>query len=295
MATEDKAIATAIDLGGTKIAAARIEGARILERRQAPTPRTGRFEDVLRLAARLAHGWTDGPVALATTGIVAHGRLTVINPETLDAPAGLPIEVLLGERLGVPVHAVNDAQAAAWGEYRFGAGRGCRSMVFLTVSTGVGGGLVLDGALRTGAGGLAGHVGHMVVDPAGPLCGCGRRGCLEALASGPALARAASRRLGLPMTSETLFQAALSDGQAAQVLDDAAGSLASLLCSLQAALELDCAVIGGGVGLAPGFLPRIAAAMAGMPARLRLAVCAATLGADAGLVGAADWTLARGK
>ncbi|MCB8881108.1 N-acetylmannosamine kinase [Acidisoma cellulosilytica] len=279
---------TAIDLGGTKIAAARVQGARILERRQVPTPRTGNFDDVLAAIAGLAGDWADGVVALATTGLVDQGRLTAINPKTLDVPFGLPIEALLGARLGVPVRAMNDAQAAAWGEYRHGAGQGTGSMLFLTVSTGIGGGLVLDGRLRTGSGGLAGHVGHILADPAGPLCGCGRYGCLEAVASGPALERAGARRLGRALTCEDLFRAATTDAQAAAVLDDAAQSIASVLCSLHAALELDCAVIGGSVGLATGFLARIDTAMAQAPARLRLGIRAARLGADAGLVGVAD-------
>ncbi len=280
---------TAIDLGGTKIAAARVLGGVILERRQIATPRGPSFDPILEAMVRLVEGWTDGPVAVATTGLVDHGCLTAVNPETLAVPAGFPIEARLSARLGVPVRAINDAQAAAWGEFRFGAGRGTASMVFLTISTGVGGGLVLDGAVRTGPCGLAGHIGHVVAVPDGPLCGCGRRGCLEAVAAGPALAQAASRLFGRPTTAAELLAAA--DPDAAVLVDEAAAAIARVLGDLKAALDLDLAVIGGGVGLASGFLPHIAAAVRREPDRFRVPVVAAALGHDAGLIGACDWAL----
>ncbi len=282
---------TAIDLGGTKIAAARVLGGAILDRRQIPTPRVPFFDSILEAMAQLVDGWIDGPVAVATTGLVDRGCLTAVNLQTLTVPAEFPIETRLAERLGVPVRAINDAQAAAWGEFRFGAGQGTASMVFLTVSTGVGGGLVLDGALRTGPGGLAGHIGHVVAVPEGPLCGCGRRGCLEAVAAGPALAQAATRLFGRPTSAEDLFAALPGDHAAAGLVDDAAGAIARILGNLKAALDLDLAVIGGGVGLAGRFLPRIEAGVNREPDRFRLPVVAAALGHDAGLIGACDWSL----
>ncbi|KGM30020.1 ROK family protein, partial [Inquilinus limosus] len=132
---------TVVDLGGTKIAAARVEGAAVLERRQAPTPRDGRFESLVEAVAALVAGWVDGPVGIATTGLVRDGKLSATNPGTLPVPPDSPLVAALQDRLGVPVRAVNDAQAAAWGEFRHGAAQGVGSMVFLTVSTGVGGGL----------------------------------------------------------------------------------------------------------------------------------------------------------
>jgi len=280
--------ATVVDLGGTKIAAARVAGARVLERRQAPTPRDGRFESLVDAVAALVAGWADGPVGIATTGLVRGGRLSATNPGTLPVPPDSPLVAALQDRLGVTVRAVNDAQAAAWGEFRHGAGRGVGSMVFLTVSTGVGGGLVLDGTLQVGAGGLAGHLGHAVAVPGGPLCGCGRRGCVEAVASGRALAAAATQAFGEPMEAPALFRRAERDPAAAALVDRAAGAIARLLADLKAALDLDLAVIGGGVGLAAGFLGRVDRALAAEPPLFRIPLRPAALGHDAGLIGVAD-------
>ncbi|MGL4960268.1 MAG: N-acetylmannosamine kinase [Inquilinus sp.] len=277
---------TVVDLGGTKIAAARVEGAKVLERRQAATPRDGKFESLVEAVAALVAGWVDGPVGIATTGLVRDGRLSATNPGTLPVPPDSPLVAALQDRLGVTVRAVNDAQAAAWGEFRHGAAQGVGSMVFLTVSTGVGGGLVLDGKLRVGPGGLAGHLGHVVAVPDGPLCGCGRRGCVEAVASGRALAAMATAEFGEAMDAPALFRR--SDPAAAVLIDRAAAAIARLLADLKAALDLDLAVIGGGVGLADGFLGRVEQALAAEPRQFRLPLRPAALGHDAGLIGMAD-------
>lgn len=279
---------TVVDLGGTKIAAARVAGARVLERRQAPTPRDGKFESLVEAVAALVTGWADGPVGIATTGLVRDGRLSATNPGTLPVPPDSPLVAALQDRLGVTVRAVNDAQAAAWGELRHGAAQGVGSMVFLTVSTGVGGGLVLDGKLRVGSGGLAGHLGHVVAVPDGPLCGCGRRGCVEAVASGRALAAMATAEFGIEMDAPALFSRAETDPAAAALIDRAAAAIARLLSDLKAALDLDLAVIGGGVGLADGFLGRAEHALAAEPRQFRLPLRPARLGHDAGLIGMAD-------
>jgi len=277
---------TVVDLGGTKIAAARVRGAKVLERRQTPTPRDGRFESLVEAVAALVAGWTDGPIGVATTGLVRDGKLSATNPGTLPVPPESPLVAALQHRLGVPVRAVNDAQAAAWGEFRHGAARGVGSLVFLTVSTGVGGGLVLDGELRVGPGGLAGHLGHVVALPDGPLCGCGRRGCVEAVASGRALAAAATEAFGEEMDAPALFRR--RDPAAVALIDRAAAVLARLLSDLKAVLDLDLAVIGGGVGLADGFLGRVERVLAAEPRQFRLPLHPAALGHDAGLIGMAD-------
>lgn len=277
---------TVVDLGGTKIAAARVAGARVLDRRQAPTPRDGKFESLVEAVAALVVGWADDPLGIATTGLVRDGKLSATNPGTLPVPPDSPLVAALQDRLGVTVRAVNDAQAAAWGEFRHGAAQGVGSMVFLTVSTGVGGGLVLDGKLRVGPGGLAGHLGHVVAVPGGPLCGCGRRGCVEAVASGRALAAAATEAFGEMMDPPALFRR--TDPAAVALIDRAAAAIARLLADLKAALDLDLTVIGGGVGLAEGFLGRVEQALAAEPRQFRLPLRPAALGHDAGLIGMAD-------
>lgn len=285
----------AIDVGGTKVAFADVAGAACMSPSRIATPRTGRGADLVEaIAAEVGRRGAPprGCVGVATTGIVRDGRLTALNPGTLPIEDGFPLAGALEARLGRPVLALNDAQAAAWGERVHGAARDWPTFAFVTVSTGVGGGLVVDGRLRRGASGLAGHLGHMVADPQGPACGCGRRGCLEAVASGSAIARLASARLGRAVAApEVLALAAQGDAAASIVLDAAVAALARALCDLAAALDLDGVVLGGGVGLADGFGARVMAAMGREPPTFhrpsRLAAC----GADAGLVGAAAMAL----
>ncbi|MFO1057414.1 MAG: ROK family protein [Dongiaceae bacterium] len=278
----------AIDIGGSKIAAALVAGDRVAARVQAATP-----ADAAELVAAVAAlalpllPRASGPVGVATTGLVADGTVSSVNPGTLGLPDRLPLGPLLEAALGRPVRLVNDAQAAAWGEHRAGAGIGAAGFAFLTVSTGVGGGVVVDGRLLAGPRGLAGHLGHMVLRPDGPPCGCGRRGCVEALASGRAIAARASAALGRPVAAAEAIAAAASDPRAGAVVAEAVGAIAELCLNLRAALDLDRVALGGSVGLNRRFAARVAAQVAAAPALFRLAVVAAALGPDAGLVGAA--------
>ena len=185
----------ALDFGGTKLAAAMVNaGSREwlgYERRLSPT--NGNANTDLEIMRSLIHSLLQsakpgaigvsfgGPVD-ATTGKV---RLShhVLGWENV------PLQDLLAEEFGVPVSVDNDANVAALGEHRFGAGQGYDSLFYITVSTGVGGGWILNGQPWRGAEGMAGEIGHMVVDPAGPVCLCGKRGCVERLASGPYMAQ----------------------------------------------------------------------------------------------------------
>ena len=161
-------------------------------------------------------------------------------------------------------------------------------MAFVTVSTGIGGGLVLDGRLQVGARGLAGHVGHTISDPNASDCGCGRPGCIERLASGSAIGRVATERFGRTLAAPEVFTlAAGGDAVASAILEEAATAVARRVTDLAALLDIDRAVIGGGVGLAPGFIDRIAAAVSREPAIFQRSVVKAGMGADAGLVGVA--------
>jgi glucokinase len=128
-------------------------------------------------------------VGVSAPGPLDRARGMVVRPPNLPGWDEVPVGAILQEALGCPVHVENDANAAALAEWRFGAGRGFRDVVFLTMSTGVGAGLVLDGRLHTGALGNAGEVGHVAVEPGGELCACGQRGCLEAYVGGAAWTR----------------------------------------------------------------------------------------------------------
>ncbi len=188
-----------IDVGGTKTALALGDGeGRILARERLATPHTGDAKADLRTVAERARALLSrAGVALdrvAAVGVSAPGALdaersVVLQPPNLPGWDRAPVRAVLGEALGRPLGLENDANAAALAEWRFGAGRGARDVVFLTMSTGVGGGLVLGGRLHRGLFSAAGEVGHLPVEWDGEPCACGQRGCLEAYVGGAAWAK----------------------------------------------------------------------------------------------------------
>ncbi len=204
------------DFGGTNLRAAVVsESGEVLGRHQVETPDTGTAEQtqqhVVALMQSVAETCPEPPVAasIASAGLIdaAHGRV-VISP---NAPAfrNVVLTEPVATALGVPCFIENDASAAALGEHRFGAGRPFRHLIHVTVGTGIGGGLVLNGRLYRGARGFAGEIGHVILDPAGPPCNCGSRGCLEAIASGTAFAERARRLLASGKSST--FAAVVGD------------------------------------------------------------------------------------
>mgnify|MGYP005840862133 CR=1 FL=1 len=279
----------AIDLGGTRLRAALVDGARLLARAETATPRSQGAEAWLDAMAALVRPWagTARALGVALTGIVPGGRWSALNPLVLPVPDGLPVETLLAARTGLATRALNDAQAAAWGEHRHGAGRGAADILFITVSTGVGGGLVQGGRLVIGQGGKAGSIGHVVVDPAGPVGGSGRAGNLEAIASATAVAAAA----GAPAEA-VVARAEAGDLAMAALLDRSAAALAQAIGDTVALCDVTLVVIGGGLGLATGYLARVERQVAALPTVFRPRLVPAALGGDAGLIGAADWARA---
>lgn len=274
----------AIDIGGSKTAVALIQNNHVIARHQVATRPSDGVEAWLQSAADLAKNWSGqySGVAAAVTGLVREGRWFAVNPATLPIPAGFALVSSLKELFSEPVVAVNDAQAAAWGEYRFGAGRG-RDLLFLTVSSGIGGGIVSGGQLLRGYSGLAGHIGQMPVPTSGK-----EYHRLEQVASGFAIATAA-RKAGHIVDARAVFDAARAGERWAEaIIDDAVNHLAVCLPGLQTVIDPQVFVIGGGVGLAPGYLPRLETALSRLPTIFRPSLIPALLGADAGLLGAAD-------
>jgi predicted NBD/HSP70 family sugar kinase len=272
----------AVDIGGTKMLAALVTGARVDDERDVATPRD-----------RSAEGWCDGltalvadwvgrykAVAAAVTGQVKDGRWYTLNPAILPIPSGFPLGAALGERLGASVTLANDAQAAAWGEHRFGAGEG-QDIIFLTISTGIGGGVVSGGRLLTGHSGLAASVGQtsLAVD-------AGTR--IEDIAGGGGMATAA-RALGHNVDARGIFAANEAGAAwAEQILARSAATIARLILDLQKLFDPAFVVIGGSIGLAPGFLGRLRAALADAPEPFHPTIRAAGLGKHAGVIGVAD-------
>ncbi|MGI9047906.1 MAG: ROK family protein [Rubrobacteraceae bacterium] len=187
--------AIGVDVGGTKIAAGLVtpEG-EILNEVRYPTPhRPERLIESLARAITEAKGDDEaGGVCLAVPGNILATKNTVIFSPNLHAIEGINLKDKVETKIGLPLTVENDANAAAWGEFRFGAGSEVDHLVFITLGTGVGGGVISHGALLRGAQGAAGELGHMTIQATGPRCGCGNRGCLEALASGTAIQRRAT-------------------------------------------------------------------------------------------------------
>lgn len=270
-----------IDIGGTKTMVALIEDGRVLNRCVVPTAPGGTPDDWVRGAADLAGDLAAqaSRVATAVTGRVKDGAWSALNAATLDVPAGFPLVSRLEETFGLPGLAVNDAHAAAWAEYRYGAGQG-RDMVFLTVSTGVGGGIVLNGRLQSGRGGIAGHFG--ITDRLGP-------GLFEDRVSGRWMAAEAARA-GAPLGADarTVFnEAARGTGWAEAILDQSAARMAGLLSNIQVTLDPELIVLGGGIGMAPGYAARLKEKCTTLPDYAQPDLVQATLGAEAGIIGAA--------
>src|SRR5215208_1871012 len=179
-------------VGGTEIAAGVIspEGKLLSEvRRPTANVRELLLSTIAEAIAEVTEGYEVGGVCLAVPGYILAHEHKVLSAANLEAIEGIPLKEALGNRTGLQVTIENDANAAAWGEFRFGAGKDVENLVFVTLGTGVGGGVISHGVLLRGARGTGGELGHITVHSAGPRCGCGNRGCLEALASGTAIAR----------------------------------------------------------------------------------------------------------
>ncbi|TNF17941.1 MAG: ROK family protein [Rhodobacteraceae bacterium] len=280
----------AADLGGTKTAVARLDKGEVVDRLVAPTDGAAdpaaQVAVIRDLLGQLGHV-AGAPLGVAVAGRVdAQGRWHAVNHGTLSAIRDFALNEALVRALGAAT-CLNDAAAAALAEGLFGAGAKSDSFAFVTVSTGVGGGLVLHDRLLSSANGLAGHVGFVTSRFASGPCGSGRFATVESIAGGRGIAAAgaASGRQGVD--ARAVFEAA-GEGQdwAEQIVATSAQAIAALIGDLTAILGLDTVALGGSIGLAPGYIDRVSEALAGEPALFRPAVVHASLGHDAPLIGA---------
>ena len=270
----------ALDIGGTKMLAALVRGEMVVETHTMPTPRGGDPEAWLAALFVAIDGWKGryDTIGVAVTGIIDEGCWSPLNRRTLDIPDRFPLVAAVTRLSGADrVLAANDAQAAAWGEYAFGACQG-HDLVFLTVSTGIGGGIVVNGRLL---GGLAGHFGQF------RSLGEEDR-ALEDKVSGHWIAgQATPHRPGA--TARDVFAAAADGQDWAEAIIQASARQTALLCgNIQLALDPARIVIGGGIGLAPGYLESVRQALGGLPQRLTPQLHPAALAETAGVVGIAD-------
>ncbi|GAB7191193.1 ROK family glucokinase [Kineococcus sp. NUM-3379] len=318
--------AIGVDIGGTKVAAGVVDGeGRVVARlrRETPTRSPQAVEDVIaEVVQELSRQHDVVSVGIGAAGFVDAARSTVLfsphlawRHEPLREAVERRVRERLGRRVGRRTLVENDANAAAWGEYRFGAGRGETRLVCVTMGTGIGGAIVDAGRVQRGRHGIAGEFGHMVLVPGGHPCECGNRGCWEQYASGNALVRGARELAGTdPPAAAGLLEraggepqaitgplvtAAAHDGDPAAVaLYGEVGHWLGLgIANLAAALDPGTVVVGGGVSDAGELLLGPARetyrrTLTGRGFRPELALVRARLGPDAGLVGAAD--LSRG-
>lgn len=306
-------LAIGIDLGGTNLRGALIdEGGYIHARETHPTDIAAGRDDFLQrlgvlistLRSRAAAAGTEvTAIGIGVPGLISSSGvvLSSVNLRPLD---GFDLRRYLLESTGVAVRVANDANAWGWGEARFGAGRGFRSFLVVTIGTGVGSGLVLDGKLWSGAGGLAAEFGHVTVEPQGRPCPCGNRGCLEQYVAAPALVRSARELVtteALPYaagdtTAEILAKDARGgDRHAAELFASAGRYLGQAVAAAVNLLQLEAVVIGGGVGASLDLfreeLEEELVARSFVARRSRVAVVPAGEPENAGLLGAADLAL----
>lgn len=303
-----------IDLGGTKIAGGVVNDDGVIlhrARRETPARDAEAVEsEIVKLVRDLAEGQDIEAVGIGAAGLVDEKRSRVLMAPNLgwtDEPLRASVE----REIDLPVVVENDANAAAWGEYRYGAGRGCDNLVCVTVGTGIGGGLVLGGRLYRGAHGLAAEFGHVCVEPGGRLCGCGHRGCWEQYASGNALVRTA-RELAAERRDEAEILLSLGSGTpegvegpdvtaaategdpvALEAFDRLANWLGLGLAGVIEIMDPGRVLIGGGVSSAGDLLLKptkrvYSESVAGRGYRPVTDIRLAALGNDAGLIGAAD-------
>jgi glucokinase len=303
-----------VDVGGTKVAAGLVgEDGTILRRTRRPTPSASPddVEDVIAACVvELAEGTGAAAVGIGAAGFVTVDRSTVLLAPNLSW-RDEPLRDAVSSRVGLPVVVENDANAAAWGEYRFGAGRGESDLVLVTVGTGIGGGIVLGGRLHRGRFGIGGEIGHLQLVPGGRRCGCGQQGCWEQYSSGRALLREAReiadvrREYGARLLElgggriegieaiEVTQAAREGDPAALECFAVVGAALGQGLADLAAVLDPGAFVLGGGVADAGELLldptrRSFSARLTGSGSRPVADVRPAALGNDAGLVGAAD-------
>jgi glucokinase len=295
-------------VGGTKIAAGVVtpEG-EILKETRYPTPTSSErlVENLARAISEVRDRHEVGGICLAVAGLILAQENKVVFSPNLHAVEGIPLKEVLEPRIGLPLTVENDANAAALGEFRFGAGSEVDHLVFVTLGTGIGGGVITHGVLLRGAQGSGGELGHVTIQSTGPRCACGNRGCLEALASGTAIARRAREvasekpdsalgRLAVKrkLLGEDVTELARNgDEVALSVLEETGRWLGIGLAGFVNIFNPEVVAVGGGVMAARELIlesaRREVRLRARPPSRDLVEVKEATLGPESGVLGAA--------
>lgn len=306
-------LALGIDLGGTKINFALLDqNGKIVKRKQIPTNASEGADQILkRISDTIIELSENIPIGI---GVGVAGQVDPKDGTIISAPnlkwSYIPIQTYLATKHQLPVHVINDVKAAALGEWRFGAAKGCSDFVALFIGTGIGGGIVSEGHLLTGSSNSAGELGHSIINMNGPKCTCGSWGCLEAHASGWAIARRAREAIAShPRQGKVLLQKCehsldqlttkmICEGYregdifSTQIISEAIEALTAGCISIVNGLNPQMLIIGGGVSEGiPDLIARIDEGVRGRALRAALAnlkIVSAQLGAEANVIGAAS-------
>jgi glucokinase len=300
--------AIGVDVGGTKIAAGMVNAkGEILDEVRYPTPHSPEklVEAIAGAIAEVGDGFEAGAACLAVPGLILAEESRVVFSPNLRGVEGIPLKDELEPRIGLPLTIENDGNAAAWGEFRFGVGSEADHLVFVTLGTGIGGGVITHGVLMRGAQGSGGELGHVTVQATGPRCACGNRGCLEALASGTAIGRRA-REVAVEHPDSALGRLAArrkvlgedvtelareGDEEALSVLEEAGTWLGVGLAGFVNVFNPEVVAVGGGVmeagEMVLGAARRAVRLRSRPPSRDLAEIKVATLGPKSGVLGAA--------
>jgi glucokinase len=307
----DAELAIGVDIGGTKIAAGVVDcDGRVLERRVMPTPAVGGVK-IVDLICTAATEFRERFAGIGAMGVGVGGWVTwpegIVRFSPYIALKNFPLQQSLAKATGLPVVVDNDANAASWAELNFGSGKGIDNMLMLTLGTGIGGAIIINGKLHRGSNNLGAEVGHIMIDPGGEVCGCGNRGCFETRASGTALGRegrtllrkqpevALASIVGDPeaVTGVAITDAAKAGDQTArELLSDLGYWVGIGIASLIAVVDPELIVLAGGLAdsgdllLAP-LRRSLDQHIYARGSRSAPPVVISVLGLDAGLIGAA--------
>ncbi len=287
----------AIDVGGTKISAALMDNGKIIEQRKIESIIHSDLVNLPEHLIKLCHGWIEKSehVAIACTGQVGSKFVNF-----LSAKKKLPLKSQLETGFNKPVFIINDAAAAAWAEYYFikehqhktevqQTSKTDETLVYITVSTGIGGGMVQNGQLVTSTDGFCAHLGHTSVQHIGQQsipCHCGRINCAEAITSGTAIAKQASKLLSKTVNCKEVFQHYIDVPEIAQLINQCTSAMTDLIANVKATTGTTKVILGGSVGSSTLFYKQVKEKVALLPDIYQLTVQAPQCGADADLIGA---------
>lgn len=282
-----------IDLGGTKIAAAAVQDGKIIAKVVVPTPKDGAesvFKAMIEAAKEVLRTIPATRVGVGVPGPLDFKKGEIKFAPNINGIVNAPVVAKLSAGLGLHIELENDANAAGLAEHTYGAGRGASSSYFITISTGIGGGIIINNRIWRGANGIAGEIGHIIALPGGVIAGSGVAGALEAVASGTAIARDASYAFARPMETREVFALAeAGDWKALKIIDQAAHYIGCAIADLQKNLDPEVFVLGGGVSeVGEFFISKIRTVAEAEAKGFAVPIIRkAVLGSDAGVIGAA--------